>query len=94
MALARGVHTVLVFKHLQFQGDWTRMSLATTIVGYVTNKAGKLVAVAEKPTGQMITYWFSLKPGDEVWVTYGGDAQVHVPALCERSAPGDQIKCR
>lgn len=48
MPLARGQHTVLVFKHLQFQGDWTRMNLVSCI-GYEAHKTGMLIVVVENP---------------------------------------------
>ena len=59
---------------------------------YEANSRPTMKVVTESYTGVMMTYFFTLKPGDDVWVMYGGDAQVHIPALCQKSAPGDQTR--
>lgn len=92
MPLATGQHTVLIFKKILFLGNWTRMNGADAII-YEANTKPTMQVVAESPTGAVTTYFFALKPGDDVWVMYGGDAQVHIPALCQKSAPGDVTKC-
>ena len=87
-----GSQTVLIFKHMQFTGPWKRtFPLYGTM--YEALKTAQLVVVAEITTGSSTTYWFTLKANDEVFVSYS-DSQVHIPALCLKSAPGDQIKCR
>ena len=91
--LARGSHTVLVFKAIQFFGDWTRSNGANEII-YTVNRGGKLVVLVEDHAGNNVSYYFTLKPNDDVWVCYGGDAQVHIPALCLKSMRGNQIKCQ
>jgi hypothetical protein len=90
--LARGSQTVLVFKEIQFLGDWTRNNGANAII-YTANKRAKLIVLVENHAGTNVTYSFNLNANDDVWVCYGGDAQVHIPALCVKSQPGDQIKC-
>ena len=92
MPLATGQHTVLVFKKIQFLGNWTRMNGVDAII-YEANSRPTMKVVTESYTGVMMTYFFTLKPGDDVWVMYGGDAQVHIPTLCQKSAPGDQTTC-
>lgn len=90
MPLARGAHTVLVFKETQFLGDWTRWS-GTQMVGYTANGArNQLLVVVEDPTGTMRTYFFLVGRDSDVWVN--GNV-VHIPALCAKSVPGNATKC-
>lgn len=86
-----GNQTVIVFKHLQFGGEWKRTFLISTM-SYEALKPAQLVVVEENSAGNNVTYWFELKASDEVLVSYS-DSQVHIPALCIKSAPGDLIKC-
>jgi hypothetical protein len=87
-----GNHTVLIFKQAQFMGQWKRtFPLYGTM--YEALRTAQLIVVAETPTGSNVTYWFKLRASDEVFVSYS-DSQVHIPALCYRSAPGNHIKCR
>jgi hypothetical protein len=92
MALAKGQHTVLVFKKIQFLGNWTRLNGASAII-YEANARPTMKVVTESYTGAMTTYFFTLQQGDEVWVMYGGDAQVHIPRLCLKSVRGDVTTC-
>jgi hypothetical protein len=87
-----GPQTVIIFKHLQFQGTWKR-TFPLYGMSYEALKPAQLVVLEEDKAGTNITYWFKLKANDEVFVSYS-DSQVHIPALCIRSAPGDQITCR
>jgi hypothetical protein len=86
-----GSHTVLVYVKLQFLGQWSRFSGAAQIVYQVAAKAGQLLVVTEDENSAKTTYWFNLLSGHEVWVI---EDEVHIPALCVRSAEGDQTKCR
>ena len=90
--LTTGSQTVLVFKEIQFFGDWTRVN-GVNIIIYMPNKNAKLIVLVENHAGNNVTYYFAVKANNDVWVYYGGDAQVHIPALCLRSQPGDQIRC-
>jgi hypothetical protein len=90
--LATGQHTVLVFKKIQFLGNWTRSTGASQII-YTGNARPTMRVVVESYAATMVTYFFTLQPGDDVWVLYGGDAQVHVPRLCLKSVPGDVTSC-
>lgn len=85
-----GSHTVLVFVKLQFLGQWSRFSAAQAI-SYQVAKAGQLLVVTEDENAAKTTYWFRLNEGHEVWVI---EDVVHIPALCQKSAPGDQARCR
>jgi hypothetical protein len=86
-----GSQTVLIFKQLQFMGQWKRtFPLYGTM--YEALRTAQLVVVAEITTGSNVTYWFKLRANDEVFVSYS-DSQVHIPAICLKSAPGNQIKC-
>lgn len=91
--LASGSQTVLIFKEIQFLGDWTRFNGANAII-YTANKKATLIVLVENRAGNNVTYYFNVMANDDVWVCYGGDAQVHIPAICVKSQPGDQIKCR
>ena len=91
--LATGSQTVLVFKEIQFLGDWTRGNGANAII-YTPNKKGEIVVLVENHAGNNVTYYFVVNANNDVWVCYGGDAQVHIPALCLRSTPGDHIRCQ
>jgi hypothetical protein len=92
MSLVTGPHTVLVFKKIQFQGQWTRWS-GTTIIGYTpTDDKDTLLVVVEKAPGQFITYWFRVAKGLDVWVGEG-QSVVHIPALCIKSEDKDAIVC-
>jgi len=75
---------------MQFLGQWSRYAL-TLGVGYQAAKAGQLLVVTEDENAAKTTYWFQLKQGHEVWVI---EDVVHIPALCIKSAPGDQARCR
>jgi hypothetical protein len=96
----QGSQTVLVFKELEFVGDWSR-SFGANAITYTPQRSAKLVVLVEDHGGNNITYYFALGPAfkagvkthDDVWVCYGGDAQVHIPALCLKSEPGDHIRC-
>jgi hypothetical protein len=86
-----GSQTVLIFKHMQFIGPWKRtFPLYGTM--YEALRPAQLVVVAEITTGSSVTFWFKLKANDEVFVSYS-DSQVHIPGVCFKTAPGDQIKC-
>ena len=89
MPLATGPQTVLVFKHIQFLGSWTRWS-GVNLIGYTPNRSAQLLVVAEDATGAKTTYWFKVT-NEDVWVI---EDVVHIPAICFRSAPGDRTKCR
>jgi len=86
-----GPQTVIVFKHMQFIGTWKRTFpiYGTT---YEALRPAQLIVVEEVSSGNDVTHWFKLKANDEVFVSYG-DSQVHIPALCSKSAPGNQTKC-
>jgi hypothetical protein len=86
-----GSHTVLVFVKLQFLGQWTRWSSSSDFIGYTSGKAAQLLVVTEDTSAAKTTYWFKLAPGHDVWVD---DDVVHIPALCLKSAGGDQSRCR
>jgi len=86
-----GSHTVLVFVKLQFLQQWSRFNGAEGITYSVTSKSGELLVVTEDENSAKTTYWFLLEQGHEVWVI---DDVVHVPAVCVRSEPGDDAKCR
>lgn len=85
-----GSHTVLVFVKLQFLGQWSRFS-GPDMVAYQTAKPGQMVVVTEDENAAKTTYWFNLAAGHEVWVD---EDVVHIPAICLKSAPGDQTRCR
>jgi hypothetical protein len=89
MPLATGPQTVLVFKHIQFLGNWTRWS-GVSLIGYTANRSAQLLVVAEDETGAKTTYWFKVTNQD-VWVI---EDVAHIPAICLRSVPGDHTKCR
>ncbi len=88
--LAEGSQTVLVFKQIQLIGDWVRMNGAAGII-YNANRAARLAVVVEDPTGADTTSWFNINADGEVWVI---EDVIHIPALCVKSAPGNQTKCR
>jgi len=85
-----GSHTVLVFVKMQFLGQWSRFSGAQQIA-YNVEKTGQLMVVTEDENAAKTTYWFRLERGHEVWAV---EDVVHIPAICIKSAPGDQIRCR
>jgi hypothetical protein len=86
-----GSQSVIIFKHMQFLGEWKR-TFPMSGMSYEALRPARLVVVEENKAGNNVTYWFKLKANDEVFVSYS-DSQVHIPALCAKSAPGDQIKC-
>jgi hypothetical protein len=89
--LVTGSHSALVFKRLQFLGqDWTRFSGVSEII-YTPNTDEELVVVTESETGAYTTFWFRVKAGNDVWVIKN---VVHIPAICLRSASGDESKCQ
>ena len=91
MPLVTGSHSALVFKRLQFPGqDWTRYSGVSEIM-YSPNTDQDLVVVTESETGAYTTFWFRVKAGNDVWVI---NDVVHIPAICLRSASGDESKCQ
>jgi len=91
MALVTGNHSVLVFKHMQFIGQWTRWS-GTNAIGYTpTGARNQLIVVVEAPTGTLTTYYFLVPRDQDVWVV---EDVVHIPALCQKKSPGDTTRCR
>lgn len=91
MPLVTGSHSSLVFKRLQFLGqDWTRFTGPIEIM-YTPNTDQEVVVVTEGETGAHTTFWFRVKAGEDVWVV---DDVVHIPAICLRSAAGDESKCQ
>jgi len=86
-----GSHTVLVFVKLHFLGQWTRWSGASDTIGYTSGRSAQLLVVTEDESAAKTTYWFRLAAGHDVWVD---DDVVHVPAICFKSAPGDQARCQ
>ena len=91
MPLVTGSHSALVFTRLQFLGqDWTRYSGVSEII-YTPNSDQELVVVTESETGLPTTFWFRVSARDDVWVV---NNVVHIPAICLRSAEGDQSKCQ
>lgn len=91
MPLVTGSHSALVFTRLQFLGqDWTRYSGVSEII-YTPNSDQELVVVTEGETGVSTTFWFRVSARDDVWVV---NNVVHIPAICLRSAEGDQSKCQ
>jgi hypothetical protein len=89
--LVTGSHSTLVFTRLQFLGqDWTRYSGVSEII-YTPNSDQELVVVTEGETGVHTTFWFRVSARDDVWVV---NNVVHIPAICLRSAEGDQSKCQ
>jgi hypothetical protein len=86
-----GNQTVIIFKHMQFIGEWKR-TFPLYGMSYEALRTAQLVVVEEPSAGTNVTYWFKLKAKDEVFVSYS-DSQVHIPAMCIKSAPGDQTKC-
>ena len=91
MPLVTGSHSALIFKRLQFLGqDWTRFSGPSEII-YTPNTDQELVVVTESETGAYTTFWFRVKAGNDVWVIHN---VVHIPAICLRSASGDESKCQ
>lgn len=91
MPLVTGSHSALAFTRLQFLGqDWTRYSGVSEII-YTPNSDQELLVVTESETGVHTTFWFRVSAHDDVWVV---DNVVHIPAICLRSAEGDQSKCQ
>jgi hypothetical protein len=89
--LVIGSHSALVFTRLQFLGqDWTRYSGVSEII-YTPNTDQELVVVTEGEAGVYTTFWFRVKAGDDVWVI---NKVIHIPAICLRSAAGDESKCQ
>jgi hypothetical protein len=87
-----GNQTVIIFKHMQFLGEWKR-TFPLYGMSYEAVKPAELLVMEESSAGNQITYWFKLKANDEVFVSYD-DSQVHIPAICTKSAQGNQIKCK
>jgi hypothetical protein len=57
---------------------------------YDVNKSGLLLVVTDDENAAKTTYWFKLATGHEIWVL---EDVVHIPAICLKSAPEDQIRC-
>jgi hypothetical protein len=87
-----GNQSVIIFKHLQFRGQWKRTFPISGTSYEAGARGGDLIVLEEDKAGSNVTYFFRLKPEDEVFVSYS-DSQVHIPALCLKSAPGDLIRC-
>jgi len=87
-----GSQTVIIFKHLQFIGEWKR-TFPLYGMSYEALKPAELLVMEESSDGTQVTYWFKLKTNDEVYVIYD-DSQVHIPAICTKSVKGNQIKCK
>ena len=86
-----GDQTVIIFKHIQFVGQWKR-TFPLYGMSYEALRPAQVIVVEEVSAGSNVTYWFKLKARDEVFVSYS-DSQVHIPAPCAKSAPGNQTHC-
>ena len=86
-----GDQTVIVFKHIQFVGQWKR-TFPLYGMSYEALRPAQVIVVEEVSAGINVTYWFKLKTRDEVFVSYS-DSQVHIPASCAKSVAGNDTKC-
>jgi hypothetical protein len=84
-------HTVLKFIHLQFDKNWTR-HFPATIMFYTATATAQLLVVTEAVGGGLTTYFFRVRAGDDVCVSYDGQI-VHVPARCVKAKRGDHTAC-
>ncbi|HET7536392.1 MAG TPA: hypothetical protein VFJ90_08055 [Candidatus Didemnitutus sp.] len=86
-------YTVVVFKHIQFQGNWSR-SIGTDCVVYTATVPQNAVVyiLAEDHAGHNVTYAFVSKGREwPVYVYYGGDAQAHIPVLYREVKDGNKL---
>ena len=88
-----GPYQVIKFVMLDFDENWDRTMLVT---GYANirytaiRRGGQLAVVFEGATGTMVTYFYKIAAGDEVFVV---DQVIHIPARCRKHERGNAIRC-
>ena len=89
-----GPFTVIVFKHMQFDANWTKpvFWIDDNFPYTAKSNGASLIVVEEGATGVMMTYWFKLQK-DQVVQVCRGDNLVFIPALCVQKKPGDLTSC-
>ena len=90
-----GPFTVIVFKHMQFDANWTKpiFWIDDNFPYTASTNAATLIVVEEGATGVMMTYWFKLQKGQVVQVSREENL-VFIPAKCSRKEPGDLTSCK
>ena len=78
-------HTVLQFKLVEFDKNWTR---AGSVLYTAIDKA-QVVVVVEGMTGVKETYLFEVARGEVVLVSWDTNL-VYIPAKCVKKEPGDK----
>jgi hypothetical protein len=78
-------HTVLQFKLIEFDKNWTR---AGSVLYTAIDKA-QVVVVVESITGVKETYLFEVARGEVVLVSWDTNL-VYIPAKCVKREPGDK----
>ena len=74
--------SVLEFTKIQFLGNWKR-AVEASYANYIAEdeKGSTLSVVWQGETGIEVTYDFTIKCKDQVWVNWAENI-VHIPALC------------
>ncbi len=78
-------HTVLQFKLIEFDKNWTR---AGSVLYTAIDKA-QVVVVVESMTGIKETYLFEVARGEVVLVSWDTNL-VYIPGKCVKREPGDK----
>jgi len=87
-----GPYQAIKFVELDFDVNWDRTMM---VAGYAnirytaTNRGGHLAVVFESVVGNMTTYYYEVAAGQEVFVV---DQVIHIPAGCQKSDGGNNIK--
>lgn len=78
-------HTVLQFKLIEFDKNWTR---AGSVLYTAVDKA-QVVVVVEGVTGLIETYLFEVARGEVVLVSWNANL-VYIPGKCVKKESGDK----
>ena len=87
-----GNHTILIFRQIQFYGDWSR-GFPPNDHRYTPEKKAYVLVLADWLPGITATYVFVLDAGQEVVTTYG-ENQMHLPGHCLGVLRGNYLRCK
>jgi hypothetical protein len=88
-----GNHTVLVFRQIQFHGDWSRAFGAESLITYTPQKKAAVLVLSEAEPGVWLTYLFEFDAGHDVCVS-SAENEVYLPGLCVGAVRGNFLRCQ
>lgn len=72
--------TVMQFTYVEFDENWSRQSADN--YKYALTDGASLVVVSESSSGEKMTYWYSVKKDEHVWIggVNGDENLIYIPS--------------